>query len=181
MHPVWEYESCEPSLLWFWYLVSKIPMFFFSPTFFFSSFIYLLAALGLRCCAWAFSSCDERGYSSLQCAGSSLRWLLLLWSMGLVASWHVGSSRTRARTRVPCIGRRILPNFLFWKISHLQKGCKYSLASPHVTSTQIHQLFLFCPACIHSLSLIYNNMLFEMLLFFNFYFILEYSWFTMLC
>ena len=27
---------------------------------------------------------------------------------GLVAPWHVGSSRTRARTRVPCIGRRIL-------------------------------------------------------------------------
>ena len=28
--------------------------------------------------------------------------------MGLVAPWHVGSSGTRARTRVPCIGRRIL-------------------------------------------------------------------------
>ena len=28
--------------------------------------------------------------------------------MGLAALRHVGSSRTRARTRVPCIGRRIL-------------------------------------------------------------------------
>ena len=28
--------------------------------------------------------------------------------MGFIAPWHVGSSRTRARTRVPCIGRRIL-------------------------------------------------------------------------
>ena len=28
--------------------------------------------------------------------------------MGLVAPRHVGPSRTRARTRVPCIGRRIL-------------------------------------------------------------------------
>ena len=28
--------------------------------------------------------------------------------MDLVAPWHVGSSRTRARTRVPCIGRRTL-------------------------------------------------------------------------
>ena len=28
--------------------------------------------------------------------------------MGLVAPQHVGSSRTRARTRVPCIGRWIL-------------------------------------------------------------------------
>ena len=26
-----------------------------------SLFIYFLAALGLRCCAWAFSSCVERG------------------------------------------------------------------------------------------------------------------------
>ena len=73
------------------------------------------------------------GYSLLRCAGFSLRWLLLLWSMGsrrvgfsscstrvvehrpqqlwrtgLVALQHVGSSRTRARTHVPCIGRRIL-------------------------------------------------------------------------
>ena len=30
--------------------------------------------------------------------------------MGLAAPRHVGSSRTRARTRVPCIGRRILNN-----------------------------------------------------------------------
>ena len=33
--------------------------------FFFNKFIYFiylfLAALGLRCCAWAFSSCGERG------------------------------------------------------------------------------------------------------------------------
>ena len=82
----------------------------------------------------------SRVYSSLRCAGFSLRWLLLLqstgsrragfssfgtraqqlqlmgsraqaqqlWLMGLVAPWHVGSSQTRARTRVSCIGRRIL-------------------------------------------------------------------------
>ena len=31
-----------------------------------------------------------------------------LWCTGLVAPWHVGSSQTRARIRVPCIGRRIL-------------------------------------------------------------------------
>ena len=73
------------------------------------------------------------GYSSLQCAGFSLWWLLLLRSMGsrragfsscglwvlkrrfsscgargLVAPRHVGSSWIRDRTRVPCIGRRIL-------------------------------------------------------------------------
>ena len=31
-----------------------------------------------------------------------------LWLTGLVASRHVGSSQTRARTRVPCIGRQTL-------------------------------------------------------------------------
>ena len=31
-----------------------------------------------------------------------------LWRTGLVAPRHVGSSQTRARTRVPCIGRQIL-------------------------------------------------------------------------
>ena len=31
-----------------------------------------------------------------------------LWLTGLVAPQHVGSSQTRARTRVPCIGRQIL-------------------------------------------------------------------------
>ena len=82
---------------------------------------------------------ENGGYSSLQCVGFSLRWLLLLWSMGsrctdfsscstqvqqlwlagsraqtqqlwctgLVAPRHVGSSWTRARTCVPCIGRQI--------------------------------------------------------------------------
>ena len=34
-----------------------------------------MAALGLCCCTRAFSSCGERGYSSLRCAGFSWRWL----------------------------------------------------------------------------------------------------------
>ena len=53
-------------------------------------------------------------------AGLSLLWPLPLWStgsgragsvamaQGLAALWHVGSSQTGARTRVPCIGRRTL-------------------------------------------------------------------------
>ena len=32
-------------------------------------FIYLLAVLGLRCCAWAFSSCGERGLLFLAVCG----------------------------------------------------------------------------------------------------------------
>ena len=74
----------------------------------------------------------SRGYSLLRCAGFSLRQLLVaerglqarrllqlwlagsraqgqqFWCMGLVAPRYVGSSRSRARTRVPCVGRRIL-------------------------------------------------------------------------
>ena len=104
-------------------------------------FMYLfLTALGLRCCARAFSSCSERGLLSVAVCSFSLWWLLLLqstgsrhmgfsscgsWALerrlsscslraqqlcrtGLVAPLHVGSSRTRDRTRVPCIGRWIL-------------------------------------------------------------------------
>ena len=72
------------------------------------------------------------GYSSLWCTGFSLWWLLCvehrlqvcrlqqlwlagsraqaqwLWRTGLAAPRHVGSSWTRARTCVPCIGRQIL-------------------------------------------------------------------------
>ena len=95
-----------------------------------------LSALGLLCCAQAFSSCGKRGLlfvvvrglltvvASLV-AGHGLQVRRLqqlwragfsscvtrpqqLWLMGLVAPRHVGSSGTRARTRVLCIGRRTL-------------------------------------------------------------------------
>ena len=99
-----------------------------------------MAVLGLRCCARAFSSCGEWGYSSLQCAGFSLRWLLLLqsmgsrhvgfsscgtqaqqlWRMGLVAPQHVGSSRTGAWTRIPCTGRWILNHCATREVPTLQ-------------------------------------------------------------
>ena len=62
----------------------------------------------------------SRGYSSCgtwasHCSGFSCcgAWALgtraqQLWLTGLVALWHVGSSRTRAQIHVPCIGRRFL-------------------------------------------------------------------------
>ena len=50
---------------------------------FINVFIYLfLAALGLRCCGGLSLVAASGGYSSLQCAGFSLWWLLLLQSMG---------------------------------------------------------------------------------------------------
>ena len=55
-------------------------LFFF---FLFNLFILFLAALGLCCCAWAFSSFGEQGLHFVAVpTGFSLRWLLLLWSMG---------------------------------------------------------------------------------------------------
>ena len=94
---------------------------FFIFNIFINLFIYLfLAALGLRCCVQAFSSCGERGLlfvavhglltvvaSLVAEHGLQARGLQQLWLAGLVAPWHVGSSQTRARTHVPCIGRWI--------------------------------------------------------------------------
>ena len=54
--------------------------------FFFNKFIYFiylfLAALGLHCCARAFSSCGKRGLLFVAVRGFSLWWLLLLQSTG---------------------------------------------------------------------------------------------------
>ena len=72
----------------------------------------VVAARGLSSCRMQALECT--GFSScgvwaqqLQCTGSGAQ-AQQLWRAGLVAPWHVGSSRTRDRTRVPCIGRRIL-------------------------------------------------------------------------
>ena len=61
--------------------------------FFFNLFIYLFIYFWLH---WVFVAAHglslvvvSGGYSSLQCTGFSLRWLLFLWSMG---SRHVGFS-----------------------------------------------------------------------------------------
>ena len=95
-----------------------VSFFFF---FFFNKFIYLfLAVLVLRFCARAFSSCGEQGPLFIAVRGpltiAASRYgaqapdaqAQYLWLTGLVAPRHVGSSRTRARTIVPCIGRQTL-------------------------------------------------------------------------
>ena len=72
---------------------------------------------------WAFSSCGKQRlvssydvwashHGGFLCCGAwalgcRLQWL---WSMGLVALWHVESSWTWDWTLVPCIGRQILNN-----------------------------------------------------------------------
>ena len=79
-----------------------------------------MAVLGLRFCARAFSSCGKRGplfiavrgpltIAASRCGAQAPdAQAQQLWLTGLVAPRHVGSSQTRARTRVPCIGRQIL-------------------------------------------------------------------------
>ena len=88
---------------------------------------YFLAALGLVAARRLSLVVASGDYSSLWCVGFSLRWLLLLRSTSsrhvgsvvvarglqsagsvVVAHGHVGSSPTRERTCVPCIGRRVL-------------------------------------------------------------------------
>ena len=64
----------------------------------------LLQSVGSRHAG--FSSCGTWA-RQLWLAGSRAQ-AQQLWHTGLVAPWHVGSSRTRARTRVPCIGTWIL-------------------------------------------------------------------------
>ena len=100
--------------------------------FFFLIYLFM-AVLGLRFCARAFSSCGKRGPLFIAVRGpltiaasfvaehrlqtrrlSSCGSRALdaqaqqLWLTGLVAPRHVGSSQTRARTHVPCIGRQTL-------------------------------------------------------------------------
>ena len=56
-----------------------------------------------RCGAWALGTRAQE----LWLTGSRAQ-AQQLWCTGSVALQHVGSSQTRARTRVPCIGRQIL-------------------------------------------------------------------------
>ena len=67
-------------------------------------------------CGRAFSSCGRReplfiavrGPLTIVASLVAEHRLQTRWLTGLVAPRHVGSSQTRARTRVPCISRQIL-------------------------------------------------------------------------
>ena len=128
-----------------------------------------MAALGLCSCAQAFSSCSEwmllfvevhrllivvaslvvelglqaRGLQQLWLAGSRAQ-APQLRRTGLVALWHVGSSRTRARTRVPCIGKRIL-NHCATREAHkykvLRRSYIFSLVPNSGPKPLVHPVF----------------------------------------
>ena len=100
--------------------------------FFLNKFIYLFIYFGL---CWVFvsaqgpSSCGERGPLFIAVRGPHCRDLSRcgaqapdaqaqqLWLTGLATPRHAGSSRTRARTCVPCIGRRT-PNHCATREAH---------------------------------------------------------------
>ena len=81
-------------------------------------------------------------YRGLSCCGAQApdAQAQELWLMGLVALRHVGSSQTRARTRVPCISRQILNHcatretlntILILEISHtrVEKGWRVFISA----------------------------------------------------
>ena len=115
-------------------MFSKLNQVFF---FFLIIYLFILAVLGLHCFEGSSQAEVSGGYSSLRCLDFLLQWLLLLQSTGYrarrlhspgssgvsvpppecrlgscgagsAALQHVGSSRTRNRTCVSCIGRRTL-------------------------------------------------------------------------
>ena len=96
-------------------------------------YLFIFGCVGSLLLSAGFLQLRRVGATLLRRAGFSLRWLLFvaehgfqarrlqqlwltgsraqtqkLWRTGLVAPPHVGSCRTRTRTRFPCIGRRIL-------------------------------------------------------------------------
>ena len=101
------------------------------------------------------SSCGEGGLlfvavRRLQAHALQQLWLVgsraqaqQLWHMGLVAPQHVGSSWTRARTRVPCIGRQIL--FFFFLTSLLEYNC-FTMVCQFLLHNKVNQLYIYiCP------------------------------------
>ena len=100
-------------------------------------FFYLLISgyPGSSCYAWAFSSCSKQGLLSRCSVGFSLRWLLLLSSMGSrharFSSWGSQASLPLSMWNlpvpgVPCIGRWILNHWTTREVLFLLMSCSSS-------------------------------------------------------
>ena len=96
----------------------SMQIFFF---FFFNIYLFIFDCVGSSFLCEGFPQLQRAGVTlhcgaqvshccGLSCCGAQAPDVQVqqLWLMGLVAPWNVGSSHTRARTRVPCIGRQIL-------------------------------------------------------------------------
>ena len=104
-------------LIYFIYFLFKILLIYLF-------YYFFMAVLGLCCSVRTVSRCSELGVGATVCGSAwpshcggfsccGARALgcvgLSSWAQRLVAPQHVGSSRTKDRTCVPCIGRQI-PN-----------------------------------------------------------------------
>ena len=98
--------------------------------------IYLFLA-GSSLLHMSFLRCSARASpcSGFSCEAQALdARASVVWHTGLVAPWHVGSSRTKDRTHVSWIARRILNHWTTRKVHLL---CLNLL--PHVYKLQVHQ------------------------------------------
>ena len=125
-----------------WHIFNVIAFFFFNV------FIYLFinGCVGSSFLCEGFLQLRQAGailhrgarashYRGLSCCGAQApdAQAQQLWLTGLVAPWHVGSSQTRARTRVPCTGRQILnhcatreaPVIAFWSIDNYKQKASF--------------------------------------------------------
>ena len=141
---------------------------FFIHSFFFKFylFIYLFIYLFYGCVGSSFLCegflqlrragatlhCGARAshYRGLSCCGAQApdAQSQQLWLTGLVAPRHVGSSQTRARTRVPCIGRQILNHcatreaLYILNMGVLYTYCKYFLPVCVLAFCFLNDIFL---------------------------------------
>ena len=101
--------------------VTKTFLFSSGSCFFFLIYLFIFGCVGSSFLCEGFLQLCRAGatlhhgvrashYRSLSCCGAQAPDVQAqqLWLTGPVAPQHVGSSQTRARTRVPCIGRQIL-------------------------------------------------------------------------
>ena len=129
--------------------------------FFFFNFIYLFIYLFIYGCVgssflckdflqlWQAGATPHRGarashYHGLSCCGAQVpdTQAQQLWLTGPVSPWHVGSSPTRARTCVPCIGRQIL-NHCATREALLWSLCLLSVPSEPLKVVSISCFFFF--------------------------------------
>ena len=77
--------------------------------------LVVMSGATLHCCVQT-SHSGGPSCCRAQALGSWAQWL---WRTGFVAPWHVGSSQTRDRTHVPCLGRWILNHWTTREVLHI--------------------------------------------------------------
>ena len=138
-----------------------ITLFFF----FLILFIYLFIYFYFWLC-WVFGSCE--GFLQLRQVGATLHrgarafhyrgpsrcgaqapdaQAQQLWLTGPAAPWHVGSSQTRARTRVSCISRQILNHCATREALPITLDYFY-LLYVILCDNKDDRLLIFCTCCI---------------------------------